>query len=261
MARIVTLLTDFGSRDHYVGVMKGVILARAPLVQIVDLCHEIPPQDVHAAGVLLAASYPFFPSSTIHLAVVDPGVGTDRRALAVETPAGLFVGPDNGLFSYVLDEQPGARLVELREQRYWLPEVSQTFHGRDVFAPVAAALAVGVPLAALGPPVLDPIRLALPEVQVLPDGSRRGTVVHVDRFGNLITNLRPADLEPGPVVVEIAGRTIAGLSTHYVAGPALAALIGSTGRLEVVIAGGNAAALLGVGVGAAVLVRARREAL
>lgn len=255
LATIVTLLTDFGLRDHYVGVMKGVILARAPHVRLVDLCHEIAPQDIHSAALLLAASYRFFPPTTVHVAVVDPGVGSARRPLAVETAAGRFVGPDNGVLGYVLDEQPAARCVELRERRFWLSEVSQTFHGRDIFAPVAAALAVGVPLDALGPPVADPVRLAMPTVELQADGSRRGAVVYVDRFGNLVTNLRPADLGAGPVVIEIGGQTIHGLSPHYAAAAPLIALIGSMGRLEIAVPRGSAAATLGLGIGASVIVR------
>lgn len=254
-ATLVTLLTDFGHRDHYVGVLKGVLLARAPHVQIVDLCHEVQPQDVHGAALLLAASYRFFPCSTIHVVVVDPGVGTERRALAIATPAGRFVGPDNGVFSYVLDEQPAARVVELREARYWLPSVSQTFHGRDIFAPVAAALAAGVALDALGPPVADPVRLAVPGVEILADGARRGAVVYVDRFGNLITNLRVADLPPEPLVVEIGTHVIHGLSPHYAVAAPLVALVGSTGRLEIAVPRGDAAQALGLGVGAPVVVR------
>ncbi|MBI4506082.1 MAG: SAM-dependent chlorinase/fluorinase [Chloroflexi bacterium] len=255
---MLTLLTDFGLRDHYVGVMKGVILARAPHVRIVDLCHEVAPHDIHGAALLLAASYRSFPLSTVHVVVVDPGVGSARRPRAVEAPAGRFVGPDKGVFGYVLDEQPAARCVELRERRFWLPEVSQTFHGRDVFAPVAAALAVGLPLDALGPPVADPLRLASPAVEVLPDGGRRGVAIYVDRFGNLVTNIRPADLAPGPLLVEVGGQTISGLSPHYAVAAPLIALVGSLGRLEIAVPQGSAATTLGIGVGAPVAVR-RKE--
>lgn len=255
LASLVTLLTDFGLQDHYVGVLKGVLLARAPHVQVVDLCHEVRPQDVHGAALLLAASYPYFPPSTVHVVIVDPGVGSERRALAIETPAGRFVGPDNGVFTYVLAEQTAARVVALRERRYWLPEVSQTFHGRDIFAPVAAALAVGVPLAALGPPVADPVRLVVPAVERQADGARRGAVVYVDRFGNLITNVRVADLPPGPVVVEIGGQVIHGLSQHYAVDAPLIALIDSLGRLEIAVPRGDAARTLGLAVGAPVVVR------
>jgi S-adenosylmethionine hydrolase len=259
LAALVTLLTDFGFQDHYVGVMKGVLLARAPHVRIVDLCHEVRPQDVHGAALLLAASYRSFPPATIHVVVVDPGVGSERRPLAIETPAGRFVGPDNGVFSYVLDEQPAARAVALRERRFWLPDISQTFHGRDIFAPVAAALASGVPLDALGPPVDDPVRLAAPVAQLQEDGAWVGAVVYVDRFGNLITNLHATDLPPEPVVVEVGGQVIRGLSRHYAVAAPLVALVGSMGRLEIAVPRGDAARALGVGVGAPVVVRSAQR--
>ena len=142
---ILTLSTDFGTEDEYVGVMKGVILSIAPEVRLVDLSHQIPPQDVRRAAFLLMNAVPYFPPDTVHLAVVDPGVGTERRPLAVRTPAGTFVGPDNGLFSWVLARVPEWGAVEIREPAYRLPLVSSTFHGRDIFAPAAAYLAAGVP--------------------------------------------------------------------------------------------------------------------
>ena len=160
---IITLLTDFGTADGYAGIMHGVILRINPQATVVDLCHDIPPQDVQAAAFVLATAYPYFPAETIHVAVVDPGVGSERRAIAVRTPRGTFVAPDNGLLSYILAREPVSEAVHLTEARYWLSPLSSTFHGRDLFAPVAAYLSLGVPLPEMGPALHDPVRFVLPE--------------------------------------------------------------------------------------------------
>jgi len=185
---IITLTTDFGTADGYVGTMKGIILGIAPHVRLVDISHEITPQNVRQAAYVLYTAYPFFPPGTIHLAVVDPGVGGTRRPIALRTPVGYFVGPDNGILSYVMACEPVEALVELADPRYRLPHVSHTFHGRDVFAPAAAHLAAGVPIAALGPPVADPVTFPPPRLEVGPDGIT-GEVLHADRFGNVITSI------------------------------------------------------------------------
>ena len=185
---LVTLTTDFGTADGYVGTMKGVILSIAPDAQLVDISHEIAPQNVRQAAYVLYTAYPFFPPHTVHLVVVDPGVGSARRPIALRTPAGYFVGPDNGVFSYVMAREPVEALVELRDPRYRLPQVSHTFHGRDVFAPAAAHLAAGVPITALGPPVLDPVTFPPPCLEITPEGIT-GEVLHADRFGNVITSI------------------------------------------------------------------------
>src|SRR6267143_317131 len=186
MAPIVTLTTDFGARDSYVAAMKGVILGIAREARLVDVSHEVAAHDITEAALALEAAAPFFPSGTVHLAVVDPGVGTARRGLAVAADGHIFVGPDNGLFTPFLDGD-GWRAFELAEADYRLPEVSRTFHGRDVFAPAAAHVATGVDPSRLGPRLVDPVRLAWPEVRAVA-GAVAGAVVHADRFGNLITS-------------------------------------------------------------------------
>ncbi len=250
---VITLTTDFGLSDGYVGIMKGVILGIAADVQLVDLSHDIAPQDVRQGSFVLSNAVPYFPAGTVHLAVVDPGVGGDRRPLLVTTPQASFVGPDNGLFTFAL-AQPEAQAWVLDQPRYWLPAISRTFHGRDIFAPVAAHLARGVPPHELGSPIADAVRLEplLPQRQ----GNRHivGHVIHVDRFGNLITNVPGAWLADGDWACEIAGRRIGHLSDTYAAvhSGALLALIGSSGMLEVAVRNGSAARLLGVGTGQAI---------
>ncbi|MBI3108110.1 MAG: SAM-dependent chlorinase/fluorinase, partial [Candidatus Rokubacteria bacterium] len=187
MPPIVTLTTDFGLRDPFVGVMKGVILGICPEAHLVDLTHDIDPQDILGAQLALESSVPFFPVGTVHLAVVDPGVGSARRALAVQSAGQCFVGPDNGLLSFAF-KTTGWTAVSLTAEHYRRPHVSQTFHGRDVFAPAAAHLARGVRLEHFGSPVLDPVRLDLPAARE-EGGALVGEVIAEDRFGNLITSL------------------------------------------------------------------------
>jgi len=268
---IITLTTDFGLDDPYVAAMKGVILSLNPAATIVDITHQVRPHQVAQAAFLLAQALPYFPRGTIHVVVVDPGVGTARRALAVATPEMLLVGPDNGALSAGLSEEtrrragpgPGAtevelaeghRAVALRRRRYMRKPVSDTFHGRDIFAPMAAHLSLGVELEALGPAV-GKVR-ALPHFRArrLPDGTLEGRVVHVDRFGNVVTDVRAEDLPKGRVEVSIGGQRIEGLARTYEEEPELKALVGSAGYLEVAFRGGSAAYSLGVDVGAGVLV-------
>ena len=241
----ITLTTDFGDRDPYVGIMKGVILGIAPAAQIVDLTHQIPPQDIAEAAYSLQSAWPYFPAGTIHVAVVDPGVGSDRRPLLVTTDRNRFVGPDNGLFSFAL-ELPGAQAWALDQPQYWRPDVSRTFHGRDIFAPVAAHLAAGIPPAALAAPISDPVRASAPLAERRGNGEIAGCVIHVDRFGNLITNV-PGEWLAGPAwACEVAGQTVHGLAPAYAAAPvgALLLLIGSGGAVEIAARDGNAAARL-----------------
>ena len=268
---IITLTTDFGLDDPYVAAMKGVILSLNPAATIVDITHQVRPHQVAQAAFLLAQALPYFPRGTIHVVVVDPGVGTARRALAVATPEMLLVGPDNGALSAGLSEEtrrragPGSeatevelaegyRAVALRRRRYMRKPVSDTFHGRDVFAPAAAHLSLGVGLDALGPAV-GKVR-ALPPFRArrLPDGTLEGRVVHVDRFGNVVTDVRAEDLPKGRVEVSIGGQRIEGLAHTYEEEPELKALAGSAGYLEIARRGGSAAYSLGVDVGAGVLV-------
>ena len=188
---VIALLTDFGARDWYVAAMKGVLCARAPRARLVDITHEIPPQDVMTGAFVMAAAAPWFPAGTVFLAVVDPDVGSSRALLAAWADGRFFVGPDNGLLSLCFRSARRARVVRLTNRRLRLPRVSGTFHGRDVMAPVAAYLARGGSLARLGPPAARPVTLALPAVRSRA-GEVTGTVLHVDAFGNLITNLRAA---------------------------------------------------------------------
>ncbi len=260
MARpVIALLTDFGLRDHYVGVMKGVVLGICPEASLVDISHDVAPQDILAAALELDASYRFFPAGTIFLVVVDPGVGSSRRAIAVAAGGYRFVGPDNGVLSVALQRLSDTHAVELTNPRYALSAVSRTFEGRDRFAPAAAWLASGVELAQLGVPARNLIRLDVPAAQREPQGAH-GTVVRVDRFGNLITNIDAALVaELGAVTVEVAGRTLAQarvVATYAEAGSEeLCALVGSSGHLEIAVNGGNAAAVLGAGRGTAVVLR------
>ena len=255
----ITLTTDFGTRDGYVAALKGSVLRRAPDALLIDVSHEIEPGAIASGAFVLSQAAPHFPPGSVHLAVVDPGVGTARRGLAAEIGPQRFVAPDNGLLTPFLDE-PGValRVHELTRPELWNDVVSPVFHARDVFGPVAGHLATGAPLADVGP-ALDPASLVrLPEAQVQSeDGARVGAVVHVDRFGNLVTNLR---LDPGDVRgarVEAAGRTFTLVRVYAdVSEGELTALVGSSGRVEVACRGGSAADLLGIGRGSVVVLRA-----
>lgn len=267
MKRIITLTTDFGLDDPYVGIMKGVILGINPDAVIVDITHSVGPQDVVEGAFVLSTSFAYFPTSTIHVVVVDPGVGGRRAALLIETSHGLFIGPDNGVLSWATGFAPAGRtsgrlvadikhIFELTNRRCWLPEISSTFHGRDIFAPVAAHLSVGAQPSQCGREVGSYHQLPWPTVERKADGSVVGSVLHVDRFGNLITNLPAEYIGDGQTAVkfEVAGQSVVGLSRAY-QGNGLLALIGSSGYLEIAVAGGSAAATLGVSRGAEVVVR------
>lgn len=255
---VVTLLTDFGQQDTYVGVMKGVLLARAgTLRSIVDLTHAIPPQDVRAAAFHLAHSWRWFARGSVHVAVVDPGVGSARRALAAGAHGHWFLAPDNGLLGPILASDPNARVHAIDAARHGLSLRSRTFHGRDVFAPVAAALADGLALEDLGPRVDDWQRLSFPAPQV---GAARieAEVLLADRFGNLITNAEAAMLgaRPDAWSVEHAGMSIPVLGTYADAqGGALLCLVNSYGLVEIARRDGSAAAQLGLAPGDRVALR------
>ncbi len=255
MTRFITLLTDFGLKDGYTGVMKGVIWGIAPEAQIADITHLIQPQNVLEGALALGRVAPYFPVDTIHVAVVDPGVGTARRPIAARLGAYYFVGPDNGLCTVLVEQarQAGGPIhfVHLNQPRYWLPEISNVFHGRDIFSPVAAHLANGIPLQDLGAPIDDPHLLELPRPERTARGWR-GQVIVVDNFGNLSTNLTKEHLaDMQAVVVHVAGREIRGLvQTFGDRQPGeLVALIGEAGDLAISIVNGDAARTLGVGVG------------
>jgi hypothetical protein len=197
IAPAITLLTDFGTADYFVGAMKGAILSVNPAARIFDLTHEIPPHDIHAGAFALLASYTAFPPGTIHVAVVDPGVGSARRPLVASLGGQLFVGPDNGLFSYIYErERAAARVFHLTREEYFRQPVSHTFHGRDIFAPIASALSKGVAPDGLGEEITDYARLA-PSLPVeSDDGSLEGSIIHIDRFGNCVTNFTREHLQP-----------------------------------------------------------------
>ena len=242
---IVTLLTDFGLEGPYAAAMKGVILSINPGARLVDISHQIEPGAVSRAALLLKETVPFFPSGTIHLAVVDPGVGGSRRAIAAATADGFFVGPDNGIFWPVISDAGPTDIIHLTESRYFLPDVSNTFHGRDIFAPVAAHLSLGAAIRRMGPMIEDPVRLDLQKPHVAAD-VLTGEVVRADRFGNLITNIDQKTLKgflgTAKPVFRVGDLTVEGLNHAYSdkAEGALLALIGSSCQLEISVNRGRA---------------------
>jgi hypothetical protein len=263
MERIITLTTDFGLRDPYQGALKGAVLKVNPRANIVDITHLINLGDVREGAYILSGAALFYPDTTVHLAVVDPGVGTRRRPILIETEKYFFVGPDNGLLSLAAEKDGVKRVIELTNKEYFLPEVSETFHGRDIFAPVAAHLTLGVPPDSFGPVIkgiqsADGVERRNVHVPTAEGDALSGRVVHVDNFGNLITNIRGEDLMeyitqngPGRVEAVVMGRAVSGLSSTYasVEGGTPVALIGSSGYLEIALNRGNAAAEFGAGCG------------
>lgn len=252
---IITLLTDFGLTDVYVGAMKGVILSRCPGAVIVDLTHAVEPGNLHTAAYLLGVAWHHFPKGTVHTVVVDPGVGSDRRILAARVYGQIMLAPDNGVLSRVFEDCEPEMVVSVENNALFLQPVSNTFHGRDIFAPVAAALAGGAPLDQLGPVVDHWVHLPKIEPWRREDGRLEGQVVHIDSFGNLITNIESTDV-PKSLHVEINGYAIAGLQQSYAEvdlGQPLA-IIGSGGRLEVSVNEGHAADRFNANVGTAVFV-------
>ncbi|HET9913195.1 MAG TPA: SAM-dependent chlorinase/fluorinase [Anaerolineales bacterium] len=252
---IITLTTDFGLRDGFVGTMKGVIYSIAPETKIVDISHSIAPQNIQEGAFILSRAAPFFPTDTIHIFVVDPGVGTQRRPLAARLGEHYFVGPDNGMLTPLIDDAEQSKkeveFVHLNNPKYWLPKVSLTFHGRDVFAPVGAHLANGVSLAALGPRLNDPVRIELPH----PEKTDTGWTAHItgiDVFGNLTTDL-PASALQGriDILVRLRGCEVDGIVKSYGHKQPgdLIVLIDSEDRLEIAVVNGSAAQKLGASVG------------
>jgi S-adenosylmethionine hydrolase len=267
MGAIITLTTDLGLNDAYVAAMKGVILGINPEVRLIDICHTIEPQNILQAAFVLSTAYEFFPQKTIHLVVVDPGVGTERRAIILRTPSADFVTPDNGVLSYVIqyltkpaedntnpqqvELKPELEAVAITKPRFWQSPVSPTFHGRDIFAPVAAQLSLGFRPIDFGEAINSVTMLPLPHPHLTPDGRLVGRVVHIDSFGNLITNIKSSDLPPTKqaITIEVGNQLISGLSRTYAEGKGLLALIGSSGYLEIALAGGSACALTEAKVG------------
>ncbi len=265
MGAIITLTTDFGLADGYVAAMKGVVLGINPEAKLVDICHSIKPQNVSQAAFVLSTAYEFFPQRTIHLVVVDPGVGTERRAIILRTPAADFVAPDNGVLSYVIQPsstksvdvnrqqiEPGTGLeaIAITKSQFWRSPVSPTFHGRDIFAPVAAHLSLGIPPADFGEAIDSLTVLPIPYPYQAPDGTLVGHIQHIDNFGNLITNIKSRDLPPKAqaITVEVGNEIISGLSRTYGTGKGLIALIGSS-YLEISLKEGDASTFLKAEVG------------
>ena len=275
---MITLTTDFGLTDAYVAAMKGVILGINPEAKLVDICHTIKPQNIAQAAFVLSRAYPFFPEGTIHVVVVDPGVGTERRAIILRTKSADFVAPDNGVLSYVIQQsirgrgtegvrlinnlqqielEPGLEAVAITKPQFWRSTVSPTFHGRDIFAPVAARLSLGFPLTDFGEVITSVAMLPLPHPYQAVDGSVLGHVIHIDIFGNLITDIKSNDLPQArqAITIEVGNQLISELSRTYAEGSGLLALIGSDGYLEIALKGGSASAFLDAEIGDEVIIR------
>ena len=254
---IITLLTDFGTADSYAAAMKGAILTVHPEARIVDLTHEAPAHDIRAAAFLLKSCYPYFPRGTIHVAVVDPGVGGSRLPIILTTAEQYFIGPDNGIFTYVIETEEVRDVRSITARHYMRETVSPTFHGRDVFAPAAAYLARGVSKEAFGEPVAEPVRFELPRA-VLSGRTIRASVLHVDRFGNVVLCVTRRQLEQAQertgtrdLRCVAGGAEISGLRMHYEGAPPGRPffLFGSAGYLEIAADRASAAALTGLSPG------------
>lgn len=259
MSRIITLLTDFGSQDGYVGAMKGVILGINPRAMPIDISHDIEAHDIMAGAFVLASAYDHFPPGTVHIAVVDPGVGSKRRAIIIETSKGYFVGPDNGIFTLVCGREKVTRIVAIQNPKFRAPAVSQTFHGRDIFAPAAAYLSLGVPAELFGPPVDAGEMMAFPSPRVT-DRTVEGQVIHTDRFGNLITNISArlfgSFVGTGTQEIWVENHRVSGPYGSYEEGRGgeIFAIFGSSDLLEISTKGENAHEMLGLARGAVVRV-------
>lgn len=253
MPSLIVLLTDFGLEDEYVGTMKGVITGINPKAQIFDLCHNVAPQDIFEGAYILYSSYKYFPPKTVFVVVVDPGVGSERRIICLRTKSHTFLAPNNGILGLVLTKERPTFLVDVSNKKYFLPEVSATFHGRDIFAPVAAHLSLGLNPSKLGERLEKIKEIALPRPMQLPGGILRGEVIHVDRFGNLITNINHGLVSGIPEILSITvgDNKIYRLSRSYQDGRPgdLLALFGSSGHLEIAINQGSAKERLNVSRG------------
>ena len=269
MTPIITLTTDFGYDDAYVAAVKGAVLSVNPEASIIDITHSIEPQNILQAAFILNAAYRYFPKQTIHMAIVDPGVGSEREGIILKTPSACFVAPDNGILSYVIDDlfpiegpvtqstrdlskvvfKAGVEIVAITDPRFWRRPVSPTFHGRDVFAPVAAGLSLDISIYEFGGKINSLHVLPVPRPSLDADGNLIGRVLHIDRFGNLITNVRSNDLPGKDVMIEAAGCCIEGISSYYAQKNGIMALLGSTGHLEISVTNGSARDFLGMEVG------------
>jgi S-adenosylmethionine hydrolase len=270
MSSIITLTTDFGYDDAYVAAVKGAILSINPEANIIDINHSIKPQDILQAAFILSVAYRYFPKQTVHMAIVDPGVGSERRGIILKTPSAIFVAPDNGILSYIIDDlfsvesrplteqshdlkeivfKKGLEAAAITDPRFWRHPVSSTFHGRDIFAPVAAGLSLGISPYEFGEKINSLHILPIPKPSLDPEGNLVGRVLHVDRFGNLITNIKSGDLPGKDIVIEIAGHCIQGISDYYAQNKGIMAIVGSSGYLEVSLRDGSACDFIGAMLG------------
>jgi S-adenosylmethionine hydrolase len=255
---VITLLTDFGAADYFVAAVKGTILTINAAVSIIDITHEIPPQDIESGAFTLLTCYRDFPEGTIHVAVVDPGVGSSRRAIVVRAGAYYFVGPDNGLFSYVYDRESTVEIFHVTASEYFRPSPSPTFHGRDVFAPVAAALSKGIDPQVLGPRITDEVHLASLSPAKDATGKLAGRIIHIDHFGNCLTNFTRPDLPESGVRLTVNGRVVERFRRFFTdehgSEKEIFAIWGSAGFLELAVNGSSAARILNARRGDAVIV-------
>jgi S-adenosylmethionine hydrolase len=260
--RFVTLTTDFGPSDHYVGTMKGVVYSINPAAQVVDISHAVPSYDLLDGALTIAQAYSYFPAETIHVVVVDPGVGPQRRPILARTEEYSFIAPDNGVLSLALEREERVQVREISSDHYFLQPVSQTFHGRDVFAAVAGWLSKGVGFSNFGNEISDYVRFRTPKPKRMADGRVQGVVLKVDKFGNVVTNITPQDIpqlfatEPPPFKLVAGSREITRMRTAYAEGAPgeVFGILGSMGFLELSTNRGSAARLLEVGNGAEVVV-------
>ena len=269
MSAIITLTTDFGYGDTYVAAVKGAILSINPEANIIDVSHSIEPQNILQAAFILNAAYRYFPKQTVHMAIVDPGVDSEREGIILKTPSALFVAPDNGILSYIVNDlfpvetpstqygsdlneiilKTGLEAVTITDPRFWRHPVSPTFHGRDMFAPVAAGLSLDISIYEFGGKINSLHVLPIPKLSFDPEDNLVGQVLHIDRFGNLITNIRSADLPGKDVMIEAAGHCIQDISSYYAQNKGVMAIVGSTGYLEISLRNGSACDFLGMVVG------------
>ena len=262
LSAIITLLTDFGLQDYFVGAMKGVILAINPSARIIDITHEIPPQDIEAGAFNLLACYRDFPQGTIHVAVVDPGVGSTRRPILIASANQFFIGPDNGIFSWICEREGKYKPIHLHNEKFFRQPVSSTFHGRDIFAPVAGALSVGTPFDEFGTALADIIRLDSLEPKSLNANEIEARIIHIDRFGNCITNLNRADLgvDFDGTKLRVGNHEITSFRNYFSEeaeqNDEIFCIVGSAGFVEIVAKNRSAAEILAAERGqSAILVR------
>jgi len=269
MNSVITLTTDLGSDDAYVAIIKGVILSINPEVSVVDITHSIEPQNILQAAFIVNSVYRYFPKRTVHMAIVDPGVGGERRGIILKTASALFIAPDNGTLSYVINElspnegplsqssqsleeakfKAGLEAVAITDPRFWRHPVSPTFHGRDIFAPVAAGLSLGISLYEFGDKISSLYVFPTPKPYFDSQDNLVGHILYIDHFGNLITDIKSTDLPGGDVIIEVAGQRIQGITHYYEQGEGLMAIVGSSGYLEISLRNGSACDFLGMEVG------------